>query len=363
VCPEGAANAPLAQASGRLTYKEFDRMNGDEEDRSEVDKKFGLDMPLDEALERFSQATKEDAEPASTNGDLVPEGEFQMVIFKGHEIRKVCHEDEWWFSVIDVVGAISQSSNPRRYWSDLKRDLTEKEGYNELYEDIVQLPLQGKDGKLYQTAAATVETLFRIIQSIRSPNAEPAKRWLAKVGYERIQETQNPELAIKRAILTYQLQGRSDDWIDKRVRSIVVRKELTSEWKKRGIEGREYGLLTSIISQNTFGGVDPNGHKRVKGLGKNHNLRDHFTDLELIFIMLGERSTQEVAKVRDAQGLSANKAAAQAGGSVAGRARVDLERQTSQRVVSPSNFLKGGQRQLDPERLTSRGRTKPDSDR
>lgn len=330
--------------------------DNDKPDDDEVDRKLGLDMPFDEALERFSQAAKEEAEHPSQSRDLVPEGEFQMVMFKGYEIRKVCHEDEWWFSVIDVVGAISQSSNPRRYWSNLKRDLTDKEGYNELYEDIVQLPMQGKDGKLYQTDAATVETLFRIIQSIRSPNAEPAKRWLAKVGYERILETQNPELAIKRAILTYQLQGRSDDWIDKRIRSIVVRKELTSEWKKRGIEGKEYGLLTNIISHRTFGGVDPNGHKRVKGLGKNHNLRDHFTDLELIFIMLGERSTQEVAQVRNAQGLGPNKAAAVAGGSIAGRAREDLERETNQRVVSATNFLKGGQRQLDPERLTKKGK-------
>lgn len=219
-------------------------------DDSDVDKKFGLDMPFDEALERFSRVTKDDVEqePPSKSRDIVPEGEAQMVIFKGYEIRKICHEDEWWFSVIDVVGAISQTTNARRYWSDLKRDLVGKEGYNELYEDIVQLPMQAKNGKFYQTDAATVETLFRIIQSIRSPNAEPAKRWLAKVGYERIQETQNPELAIKRAILTYQLQGRSDDWIDKRVRSIVVRKELTSEWKKRGIVGKEYGLLTNIIS-------------------------------------------------------------------------------------------------------------------
>ena len=328
----------------------------EEDDTGEVDKKFGLDMPFDEALERFSRANKDDMEPPSESRDLVPEGEFQMVMFKGHEIRKVCHEDEWWFSVIDVVGAITQSSNPRRYWSDLKRVLAEKEGYNELYEDIVQLPMQAKNGKLYQTDAATVETLFRIIQSIRSPNAEPAKRWLAKVGYERIQETQNPELAIKRAILTYQLQGRSDDWIDKRVRSIVVRKELTTEWKKRGIEGKEYGLLTNIVSQTTFGGVSTEGHKRVKGLKKSHNLRDHMTDLELIFVMLGERSTQEVAQVRDAQGLGPNKSAARDGGMVAGRARLDLEKQTGQGVVSPKNFLTGGQRQLDPERLTSKGR-------
>lgn len=332
-------------------------------DDKDVDKKFGLDMPFDEALERFTRVTKDEVgdESPSKSRDIVPEGEAQMVMFKGFEIRKICHEDEWWFSVIDVVGAITQTSNARRYWSDLKRDLVGKEGYNELYDDIVQLPMVGKDGKSYQTDAATVETLFRIIQSIRSPNAEPAKKWLAKVGYERIQETQNPELAIKRAILTYQLQGRTDDWIDKRIRSIVVRKELAAEWKKRGIQGKEYGLLTHIISQKTFGGVDPAGHKRVKGLGKNHNLRDHMTDLELIFVMLGERSTQEVAQVRDAQGLLQNREAAYDGGSVAGRAREDLERQTNQRVVSPSNFLKGGQRQLDPERLTSKGRSdKPD---
>ena len=188
---------------------------------------------------------------------------------------------------------------------------------------IGQLPLPGADAKLYPTDVASAETLFRIIQSIPSPRAEPFKRWLARVAYERIQEIQNPEIAIKRAILTYQLQGRSDDWIEKRIRTIVARKELTSEWKKRGVkEGQEYAVLTNVISEHTFG-IGSKDHKRVKGL-KTQNLRDHMTDLELIFTMLGEKSTTEIAKTRDAQGFNKNLGAARAGGSVAGVARVQL---------------------------------------
>ncbi|WP_081877383.1 BRO family protein [Sphingomonas sp. STIS6.2] len=330
-------------------------------DPNEIEEAFGLNMRRDEAYGRYDKATREEAgsESPSSTGDLVPEGEAQLVIFKGHEIRKVCHEDEWWFSVVDVVGAITQSTNARRYWSDLKRQLIEKDGASELYDDIVQLPMAAADGKMYQTDAATVETLLRIIQAIRSPNAEPFKKWLARVGFERIQEIQNPELAIKRAILTYQLQGRSDDWIEKRVRSIVVRKELTNEWKKRGIEGQQYGLLTNIVSMATFGGVGVDSHKQLKGLKKSHNLRDHMSDLELIFMMLGERSTQEVAQIRDAQGLRANKDAAVAGGGVAGRARQDLERQTGQRVVSQKNFLGTDKRTSDPVKLTEGGKRIP----
>lgn len=326
-------------------------------DDREIEKAFGLEMDRAAALKRYGDATREELEAEASKMDLVPEGEAQLVMFKGHEIRKICHEDEWWFSVVDIIGAITQSSNPRRYWSDLKRQIVTEEGGSQLYEDIVQLPMEGRDGKHYQTDAATVETILRLVQSIRSPHAEPFRKWLAKVGYERILESQNPELAIKRAILTYQLQGRTDDWIEKRIRSIVVRKELTNEWKKRGIDGKEYGLLTNIISHRTFGGVDTEGHKRVKGLKKSHNLRDHMTDLELIFVMLGERSTQEVAQVKNAQGLAENKVAAVAGGSVAGRAREDLERQTGQRVVSSQNFLTDRQRAADPVRLTQK---KPD---
>lgn len=318
------------------------------------DEKFGLDMEFEEALERYARASKEEMQEAGANGtDLIPEGETQLVMFKGEEIRKVLHNDEWWFSVIDVVGAISESSNPRRYWSDLKRQLTDKEGFSELYDTIVQLPMVSSDGKMYETDACNVETLLRIVQSMRSPKAEPFKRWLAKVGYERIQEIQNPEIAIKRAILAYQIQGRSDDWIEKRIRSIVTRKELTSEWKKRGIEeGKEYAVLTNIISMNTFG-IDNKGHKHIKGL-KSQNLRDHMSDLELIFTMLGEKSTTEIARTRDAQGFKPNVKAAKAGGKVAGTARAQLESETGQRVVSRQNFLGANKRVLDPELLTNK---------
>ena len=180
--------------------------------------------------------------------------------------------------------------------------------------------------------------VLRIIQSISSPKAEPFKRWLARVGYERIQESQDPEVLIKRAIMHYTVQGRSDDWIEKRIRSIVARKELTAEWAKRGVkEGGQYAMLSNIISEHTFG-VGVERHKRVKGL-KSQNLRDHMTDMELILTMLGETSTKEIAVKQDAQGLLENAGAARAGGDIAGGARKQLEAQTGQKVVSSHNFL------------------------
>lgn len=185
--------------------------------------------------------------------------------------------------------------------------------------------------------------------------AEPFKRWLARVGYERIEEIQNPEIAIKRAILDYQLQGRSNDWIEKRIRTIVTRKELTAEWKKRGVsEGKQFAMLTNVISTATFDGVTVQGHMQVKGLAKHHNLRDHMTDLELIFTMLGEKSTTEISRVRNAQGFDQNVRTARAGGKVAGTARRELEAQTGQRVVSSGNFLGAKQRAADPTRLTQK---------
>lgn len=259
--------------------------------------------------------------------------------FKGVKIRKVFHESEWWFSAVDVVEALTGSANPRRYWSDLKRQMAEKEGFSELYEAIVQLKMVAEDGKLRETDAINPETVFRIIQSIPSPRAEPLKRWLARVAYERIQEIQDPEIAIKRAIMEYQIQGRSIDWIEKRIRSIMVRKELTSEWKKRGVdETHEFAILTAVLSTRTFG-LGVSEHKQVKGLQPRHNLRDHMTDLELIFTMLGEKSTKEIAQIRDAYGFEQNKAAARAGGDIAGDARRSLEREIRRPVVSRSNFL------------------------
>jgi DNA-damage-inducible protein D len=322
-------------------------------DRKKYEKSLGVNMLFEEALQRFAKMTKEEIEADGIpSTELIPEGMAQCVMFKGCEIRKVFHNGEWWFSIVDVIQAITGSDRARKYWSDLKRQMSEKEGFSELSEKIGQLKMPGSDGKEYATDAADTETLFRIIQSIPSPRAEPFKRWLAKVAYERIQEIQNPEIAIKRAILTYQLQGRSDDWIEKRIRSIVTRKELTSEWKKRGIqEGQEYAVMTNVISMHTFG-IDNRGHRLVKGL-KGQNLRDHMTDLELIFTMLGEKSTTEIARTRDAQGFNPNLNAAKAGGSVAGVARAQLERETGECVVSSKNFLGLEKRHADPELLTA----------
>jgi DNA-damage-inducible protein D len=307
------------------------------------DARFGLDMPLDEALTRFVDAS------------VRKEGEVEQLQVKGAPVRRVLHNGEWWFSIVDIIGALAGTDRARKYWSDLKRKLIEKEGFSELSEKIGQLPMPGADGKSYQTDVASAETLLRIIQSVPSPKAEPLKRWLARVGYERIQEAHDPELTIRRAIFQYQLQGRSDDWIEKRIRSVVVRTELTAEWRKRGIsEGKEYAILTNIIAAATFDGVTVEGHKQIKGIGKGHNLRDHMTDLELIFTMLGEKSTTEIAKVRDAQGFRPNCRAADAGGAIAGSARSQLERETGKQVMSSANFLGHDRRIADPERLTLR---------
>jgi hypothetical protein len=286
---------------------------------------------------------------------LATEGELQLVLFKGKEIRQIFHNNEWFFSVVDVLSAITDSTQPRRYWSDLKTQLSEKEGYSELLGKIEQLKMAAADGKLHATDAVNVETLFRIIQSVPSPKAEPFKRWLARTGYERIQEFQDPEIGVKRAMVNWQIQGRSDDWIEARLRSIVVRHELTSEWAQRGVkEGVEYGYLTNIISKETFG-LKTNEHKKLKGL-KHHNLRDHMTDLELVLTMLGEKSTAAIAHSTDAQGLQQNAVAAKSGGKVAGDARKGLEQQLGHSVVSQQNFLNGkdSPRLAHPEKLTDK---------
>ncbi len=263
--------------------------------------------------------------------------ENALVVFQGKEIRRAWHNSGWHFSVIDIIGVLTESSIPRRYWSDLKLKLKE-EGY-ELYEKIVQLKLQSQDGKYYETDCADTETMFRLIQSIPSKKAEPFKLWLAKVGYERVQEIENPELSQKRMREIYRQKGYSDDWIEKRARGISVRDELTTEWKQRGVkENKEFAILTSEISKATFG-LTPKKYKRVKGL-RQENLRDHMNDLELIFTMLGEASTTRIARNKDAKGFGPNRLAAREGGSVAGIARKELEKRSSQKVISPENYLK-----------------------
>ncbi len=267
----------------------------------------------------------------------------KVAIFQGKDIRKVWHKDEWWFSVVDVVQALEASTIPKRYWSDLKIKLSQ-EGF-EPYDKIVQLKLLAEDGKMRLTDCANTEGIFRIIQAIPSKKAEPLKLWLAKVGYERVQEIENPELAQKRMKEIYRAKGYSDDWIEKRVRGIVIRDELTDEWNKRGVKTqKEYSILTSEISKATFG-MTPSEYKNLKGLNK-ENLRDHMNDLELIFSMLGERVSTEITRSKDAEGFDENKEAAIEGGEVAGNARKDAEKRIGKSIINKDNYLSEKKKKL-----------------
>ncbi len=263
-----------------------------------------------------------------------------LVIFEGKGIRRIWHNEEWYFSIIDIIAILAESSIPRRYWSDLKIKLKD-EGFG-LYDKIVQLKLPASDGKFYTTDCANTKSMFRIIQSIPSPKAEPFKQWLAQVGYERIQEIENPELAQDRAKGYYELKGYPKEWIDKRLRGIAIRQELTDEWKQRGVGNqKEFAILTNEISKATFG-IPIKEHKEFKSLDpkfKNQNLRDHMTDLELIFSMLGERLSTEATRKKDAQGFVENLDAAKEGGAVAGRAKIDAEKTFGIKVVSSENYL------------------------
>ncbi len=261
----------------------------------------------------------------------------KLAVFKGKNIRRVIHNNEWWFSVIDIVELLTDSNRPRKYWSDLKKKIQE-EGYGQLSEKIGQLKLEASDGKKYSTDCANTETMFRIIQSIPSPKAEPFKRWLAKIGYERIQEIDDPELGTKRTRALYKAKGYPDDWIEIRMRGIAIREELTDEWQKRGVqENIEYAILTAEIHEATFG-LKPGDHKKLKGIAR-ENLRDHMTNLEQIFTMLGEASTTEIARTQDAEGFEDNQQAAKSGGKIAGNARKELEEKTGKKVISRKNYL------------------------
>ncbi len=264
-----------------------------------------------------------------------------IVLFKEQKIRRTWYKNEWWFSVVDVVGALTDSTNARRYWSDLKIQLTEKEDFSELYEKIVQLKLEASDGKRYSTDCANSESLLRIIQSVPSPKAEPFKRWLAKVGYERMQEIENPELAQERMKQLYEQKGYPKDWIDKRLRGIAVRQNLTEEWKERGITSQnDYAILTAEISKATFG-MTPSEYKKHKKLPAKakDNLRDHMTDLELIFTMLGERVTTEISASEKPETFAGSKKVAKRGGKVAGTARKETEKELGRSVISSDNYL------------------------
>jgi len=268
----------------------------------------------------------------------------KIAIFKGKKVRKTIHSNEWWFSIIDVVQTLVGTDRPRKYWNDLKKKL-EKEGFDEVSEKIGQLKMIAPDGKNRETDCANTETIFRIIQTIPSPKAEPFKRWLARVGYERVQEIEDPELATKRTRALYKAKGYPDAWIEKRMRGIEVRETLTDQWKQRNVgEDREYAILTAEISKATFG-MTPSQYKKFKGL-KRENLRDHMDDLELIFSMLGEASTTEIAKNKNAQGFGQNKQAAKEGGVVAGSARQDLELKSGKKVTTAKNYLPSQKKRL-----------------
>ncbi len=273
------------------------------------------------------------------------ESETKIAVFKDKKVRRTIYDDEWWFSVVDVCGVLTDSVDVGAYWRKLKQRL--KEEGSQVVTNCHGLKLEALDGKKYLTDCANTEGIFRIIQSIPSKKAEPFKRWLSKVGYERIKEIEDPELATKRTRALYKAKGYSDAWIEKRMRGIEVRETLTDEWKKRGVkEGVEYAILTSEISKATFG-MTPGEYRDFKGL-KRENLRDHMNDLELIFTMLGEASTTEIARNRDARGLIENKTAARKGGDIAGGARKKLEKESGKKVSSSENYLKerGAQRRL-----------------
>lgn len=259
-------------------------------------------------------------------------------LFESRQIRSVWNEEEqkWYFSVQDVVEVLTESSDVKQY---IKRMLSRDEQLKSNWGTICTLvEMEAADGKKRKIQAANTKGLLRIIQSIPSSKAEPFKLWLAQVGSDRLEEIENPELATQRTRELYKLKGYSDDWIEKRMRSIAIREELTDEWKNRGVkEQKEYAILTAEISKATFG-LTPSEYKQVKGL-KSQNLRDHMTDLELIFSMLGEASTTAIVKTQNPEGFTKNKKAAKQGGAVAGNARKELESKTGQKVVSNQNYL------------------------
>ena len=269
-------------------------------------------------------------------------------LFQEKKIRSVWNEEEqqWYFSVVDVVGVLTDSVNPTDYLKKMRKRDEELATY--LGTTCPQVEMVTDTGKKRKTLAANVQALFRFIQSIPSPKAEPFKLWLAQVGYERVQEIENPELAQERMKELYEQKGYPKDWIDKRLRGIAIRQNLTDEWKERGItEKSDYAILTAEISRATFG-LTPSDYKIYKGLTKkNQNLRDHMSDLELIFTMLGERVTTEISQKEKPDTFTKSKQVAQRGGNVAGVAREQAEKELGRSVVSPENFLLDSDKQND----------------
>jgi DNA-damage-inducible protein D len=264
--------------------------------------------------------------------------ENQLAVFEQKPIRRVEFNGETYFSIVDIIEILTDSVSPRKYWTKLK------ERENQLETICLQFKMKADDGKQRLTDCANTEGVFRIMMSVPSPKAEPFKRWLAQVGKQHIDETENPELLTERQAEIYKAKGYPDEWITRRLQSIEIRKSLTDEWKKRDVkEGQEYSILTAEIAKATFG-VSPSEHAKIKGLER-QNLRDHMTPIELIFTMLGEESTRLIAAKNNAQGFNENHEAAQEGGNIAGGARQKLEHKTGEKVVSSDNFLglKGGE--------------------
>src|SRR3989339_583117 len=262
--------------------------------------------------------------------------DHKIALFEGKRIRRHWDNEKelWYFSVVDAVAVLTGSTIPRRYWSDLKIKL-QKEG-SEVYEKIVQLKMRASDGKYYQTDVADTEVMLRIIQSIPSPNAEPFKLWLARVGYERLEETADPELAINRALKTYLQKGYSPEWVNQRLKSIEIRKALTDEWENRGVkEGLEFAILTDEITQ-AWVGMTTKEYKKFKSL-KKENLRDNMTNLELVLNMLAETATTEISQKREPNSFEENKTVARDGGTIAGDARKDIESKTGKSVITSRN--------------------------
>ena len=259
----------------------------------------------------------------------------KIAIFRNRKIRKTTHKNEWWFVIVDVVAALTDSVQPDGYIKDMRRrDPELSKGWGQI---ATPLSVQTSGG-VQKLNCANTEGIFRIIQSIPSAKAEPFKRWLAMVGYERVQEIEDPELAQKRARALYKAKGYPQDWIERRMRSIVIREELTDEWQKHGVElVKEYEILTAEISRATFG-VTPSEHKKIKGL-KRQNLRDHMSDLELLFSQLGEAATTEITKTEHPKGFEKNKQVSRRGGKIAGDARSNLEKETDRKVITSQNYL------------------------
>ena len=264
------------------------------------------------------------------------------------QIRRVWHDDRWWFAVVDVVGTLTESANPGVYWRQLKRRMLEDEGARETVTKCNALKMQAADGKQRLTDAADTETLLRIIQSVPSPKAEPFKQWLARVGTERLEEVENPELAADRTRQLYRARGYADEWIDRRLQGIVIRDELTAEWRERGAEdGRQFALLTDVLSRGTFA-VSNAEHKQIKHLKSRENLRDSMTTMELLLTALSEETAKTLHQVHESHGLPALQSDAREAGGIAGATRRDIEAHTGQPVVSGENYKSLTARQRQP---------------